>query len=117
MPYDASPYTKEELEALRHPPTRCVNLSDDERWLATLDAVTSERDEAVALLKEARCDVEGFATWTDDPDSSYYSSLDECRAPAVARLAKIDAFLAGRGQRNEQSPPSGAARDSSGRGA
>ena len=58
MPYDASPYTKEELEALRHPPTKCVNLSDPVRRLATIDSIASRCEEAVSLLNTARIECE-----------------------------------------------------------
>ena len=86
MPYDASPYTKEELEALRHPPTKCVNLSDDARWLATIDSISSRCEEAVALLKTARIECEPLC-----PNGVSKTRQCECSRGRVAAFLDTNA--------------------------
>jgi hypothetical protein len=61
VPYgdDAAPYDNDDLSAfadqVRHDYGWCFDSDRAQaaRWLATVDALRAERDEAVALLKEA----------------------------------------------------------------
>ncbi len=96
----AVPYSEAEIAVMRAETALCNSASGEcgnhivHRFLAALDAATKQREEARAMLREARSYVDEASTARDDPDDSYYASQPEATEPAKALLAKIDAALA-----------------------